>query len=249
MKKVFISGSISIKSIPALVKESIERIVAGGMEILIGDADGIDTLVQNFCKGLKYYNVTVYTIYQEPRYAASGFKTKFVDVQTDSKKERERQSEKDIAMTVDSDFCLVVWDGKSRGSYKNILRAIERDKKVKVYIDYENRFLDNDKLSKLEVDFIYRKNNGYTAAELINYLTGEGEDYFKNARELNQFLLVKNVIKKDNNIYVPTQDYAHLFIVEKYKGKVKGIKFTDDFIDWIESLLKALKTPEQTSLF
>jgi hypothetical protein len=48
---------------------------------------------------------------------------------------------------------------------------------------------------------------------------------------------------------VPTQDYAHLFIVEKYKGKVKGIKFTDDFIDWIESLLKALKTPEQTSLF
>lgn len=64
MSKVFISGSISIKKLPACVEDSIKKIIDAKLEILVGDADGIDTMVQNYCKKLNYNAVTVYSIYK-----------------------------------------------------------------------------------------------------------------------------------------------------------------------------------------
>ena len=37
-------------------------------------------------------------------------------------------------MTNDSEYSLVIWDGKSKGSYSNILRSLEQNKPVKVYM-------------------------------------------------------------------------------------------------------------------
>jgi len=42
---VFISGSIAIKTLPQEVKNSIHKIVDNKMKILVGDANGIDSLV------------------------------------------------------------------------------------------------------------------------------------------------------------------------------------------------------------
>ncbi len=114
MNKVFISGSIAIKKIPTSIEKSINKIIETGMEILVGDAEGIDTMVQNYCKRLNYYNVTVYSIYASPRYMVSDFRKKYIIPRSDSKKERELQQEKDAAMTTASDYSLVIWDGKSK---------------------------------------------------------------------------------------------------------------------------------------
>jgi len=249
MSSVFISGSIAIKSIPNGVKNSLNMIIDQGIHINVGDADGIDAMIQNYCKKQNYSNVTVYSIYSSPRYIVSGFNKKHIVAKTDSKKERERQTEKDEAMTLDSDYSLVIWDGKSKGSYQNILRAINNDKKVKVYLQNENRFLDPQKIIEEEIEFIYRKNNGYTAKEVVEYLIKEGEGYFQQTRAFNKCLMQKNIIKREDGIYLPMPQYEQLFIIEKYRGKVKGIKFNNDFIKWVKKWIKEIKSPEESSLF
>ena len=247
--KVFISGSISIKKLPESVKESIHKIAHQNIEILVGDADGIDTLVQSYCKSINYNNVSVYSIYSSPRYKVKGFNSEYIVVTSESKKERERQREKDEAMTLASEFSLVIWDGKSKGSYTNIMRALDNNKKVKVYIDYEGGFLDSSKITKEEIEYIFRKNTGYSASEVVEYLISEGETFFQTTRELNKCLLDNKIIQKEEGVYTPFPDYKDLFILKNHRGKVTGLSFTVDFIGWVEKWVKTVKPPEDLSLF
>lgn len=247
--KVFISGSITIKKLPTCVENSLQRIKDQNLGLLVGDADGIDTMVQNYCKKMNYLNIIVYSIYSSPRYKVPEFNKKYILVKSDSKKERERQKEKDAAMTEDSEYSLVIWDGKSKGSYQNILRALEYNKKIKVYLHSENKFLEPNKITNEEIEFIYRKNNGYTAKEVVEYLINEGEDYFQQTRAFNKCLMEQHIIKKEDGIYLPMPQYEKLIIIDKYRGKIKGIKFNNDFINWVEKWVKEIKPPEELSLF
>ena len=232
---VFISGSIAIKTLPEPVKESILKIIGQNMMILIGDAPGIDTLVQDFCKQNNYTNVTIYTITSSPRYIANqSFDFKYIFVDSDIKKERERQGHKDRAMSDDSTYSLVVWDGSSKGSYGNILSALKQKKQVKVFYQEIEDFIPTTQVNTEEIEYIYREHNGYTAAEVIEYLQNSGNDTYKRSQDLNKFLIAQNMLIKDGNIYQPTDKNPELFIIEKYRGKPKGVKFNSEFIDWIE---------------
>lgn len=247
MSKVFISGSISTKTLPNGVLESLKKIQNNNMTILVGDADGIDKVIQNHFKKNNYDNIHVYSIYSSPRNLSSKtFQTKFVNVAPEITKERERQTYKDEAMSVDSNYSLVVWDGKSKGSHKNIIRALSLDKKVKVYLSNEDRFIEPKRINKNEIDFIFYENNGYSAKEVVDYLNNEGKDYFKNTRALNKFLIDKKIIEKQDEVYVPLKN-QDLFIIEKYRGKTSGIKFKNSFIDWLESMIDS--KAKQVDLF
>lgn len=249
MSKVFISGSISIKKLPTAVEASLDNIFKEGMEILVGDADGIDTMVQNYCKRANYSKVTVYSIYPAPRFIANGFNKKYIIPKSDSKKERELQKEKDEAMTLDSEYSFVIWDGKSKGSFSNVIRALENNKKIKLYLSDIDGYLQQSKITKAEIEFIYRKNNGYSAAEVVEYLKSEGEDYFQQTRAFNKALIDHKVIKKEDGVYVPMPEYKNLFMIDKYRGKVTGIRFTNEFINWVEKWVKKIRPPEEQSLF
>jgi hypothetical protein len=37
--------------------------------------------------------------------------------------------------------------------------------------------------------------------------------------------------------------------VDKYQGKIKGIRFTNEFINWVEKWIKKNKQPEELDLF
>lgn len=246
-EKVFISGSISIKKLPKEVLKSIDKIISNNFEILVGDANGVDKLVQEYCLKKQYFYVTVYSIFGFPRNKESekfGFKKIHVDYNI--KKEIEKQKQKDKAMTEDSTYCLIIWDEKSKGSYLNILRAIELNKKAKVYLAQKNKFLEPHKITKNEIEHIFRENNGYTASEVIEYLNKNVSDYFKTSRDLYKYLIKKSLIKKENAVYVPLDTRSRMFINVKYKGKPKGIKFTNEFIDWIEKELKFIVQKEPT---
>ena len=67
------------------------------------------------------------------------------------KNEREKQTYKDEAMSTDSDFSFVIWDGKSKGSFANILRAINSNKFAKVYYIFEERFQNKPKSIKMKL--------------------------------------------------------------------------------------------------
>lgn len=247
MSKVFISGSISIKKIPKKVIDSLESIQNNQLKVLIGDADGIDKKVQDHFAKNNYENVCVYSIYSPPRNISStNFLKKVVKVTDETKKERERQTFKDEAMTEDSEYSLVIWDGKSKGSRKNILRALELDKKVKVYLTFIDGFMDQKKVNKNEIDFIFYEHNGYSAKEVVDYLSSEGKNYFKNTRALNKYLLDNKIIEKNDDTYLPLKN-KNQFIIETYRGKVSALRFNNKFIDWVEL---TMKTPaQQDALF
>jgi hypothetical protein len=249
MSTVFISGSISIKKLPRPVEESLRKISDANMEVLVGDANGIDLMIQSYYKHLDYNKVTVYSIYASPRNIVADFKKKHIIPKCDSNKERDLQKEKDSAMTLDSSYSFIIWDGRSNGSYNNILRAIEHRKKIKLYLNNENRYLESEKINIKEIQYIYRKNNGYSAAEIVEYLKNEGEGFFSQTKILNKYLLENKVIKKENGTYLPMPEYQNLFIIDKYKGKATGIKFTNNFINWIENRLKKIKPHIEQSLF
>lgn len=240
-KKVFISGSISIKKLPEAVLQSIDKIISNKFEILVGDACGVDKLVQEYCLKKQYFKVTIYSIYDKPRNRASekfGFKK--ILVEGTIKKESEKQKVKDRAMTQDCTYCLVIWDGKSKGSYSNILRAIEFNKKSKVYLTQKDKFLESQKITKKEIENIFRETNGYTASEVVKYLNKNVCYYLRTSHDLYQYLINKSLVKIENNIYVSSDPHSTMFITQKYKGKPKGIRFTRKFIDWIENELESI---------
>jgi len=261
MTKVFISGSISTNKLPSLVQDSLTNIINNEFDILVGDAKGIDEQVQNFCRARNYSNVTIYSIYEEPRHKIDHQTSqKYIKTDCKSTRERERQKSKDEAMTCDSDFSLVIWDGKSLGSYTNILRALSSGKKVKVFLTKTDRFLEKDKINENEILFYYRDKNGYSASEVVDELAKHcGFDYddkiftdrfFKDTRTLNTFLLKNSVIEKvevseNKSIYQPTEKHMELFFIDKYRGQIKGVKFKNQFIDWIEKYVKNAASPEQ----
>ncbi|WP_111813149.1 hypothetical protein [Acinetobacter soli] len=249
MKKVFISGSIAIKALPECVLLSLDKMMQNNLEILVGDASGIDEQIQKYFSKHKYKNVTVYSIYNQPRNLnSSNFKVKVIDIEIESNREREKQKEKDKAMTNDSEYSLVIWDGKSKGSYSNILRSLEQKKAVKVYLDEINDFIEKDKITVPEIEYIYRKNNGYTAQEIVEYLLGINITQFKNTRDLNKYLIEKKIIAKEESIYIPVMD-KNFFIIETYQGKVSGLKFTNEFIQWFEQEIKTVPHFEQDDMF
>lgn len=248
--KVFISGSISIKKLTNEITNSLDNIIDKNLEVLVGDADGIDSLIQNYLCSRNYFNVTVYSITSVPRYSASNeFNFKHIFVSSEIKKERQRQQEKDKTMTLDSEFSFVIWDAKSKGSYANLLRALENDKKIKLYLSTEDSFVEPNKIKKEEIEFIYRESNGYTASEVVEYLKNDPLNIFNKTQDLNKYLLETNVLIKENSIYSPTPKFENLFIIEIYRGKAKGVKFKNEFIDWIEEELKKSNTGTQGSLF
>lgn len=248
MSKVFISGSISIKKLPRKVIQSIQTIIDKNMTILVGDASGIDSLVQDFCNENNYFNVMVYTITSIPRYKANQeFQEKRILVNQDIKSERERQTYKDKAMSEDSTFSLVIWDGSSKGSYANTIRALKSKKQVKVYYQETNDYIESKKVTIDEIDYMYREKNGYSALEVIALLQEQGIENYKRSQDLNKFLLAQNLLIKEGKIYQPTDKKSELFIIEKYRGKPSGVKFSNKFIDWIEE--NSSKELHQNSLF
>lgn len=246
-EKVFISGSISIKRLPTVVRKSLDRIIQNNLEILVGDADGIDSMIQQYCQQVNYTQVTVYSIYPLPRFIVDGIAHKYVTPDPLIKKERERQQEKDIAMTEDSDYSLVIWDGESKGSYSNILRSLEKGQKVKVYSNELDDFIIP--VSSNEIDFIYRRNNGYAAGEVVELLKSKGNEFFKNTRSFNKALIEHKIIRKEGKVYLSAPIYEHLVLVQRHKGRVTGIRFTHDFIDWIEKWIPTIAPKESQSLF
>jgi len=117
MTKVLISGSRSIKILPPAANESIDRIIAQNFRIIMGDADGIDCLVQQYLRKQGYAHVTVYyakfNSLGKPR-NHHGFPTVSV---------MGNYSKRDKTMCGLVDYGLAIWDGRSPGTKANIDRV------------------------------------------------------------------------------------------------------------------------------
>jgi len=220
MNSVFISGSIAIKTLPNEVIKSFDKIISQRIHVYVGDADGIDILTQNYFASKNYTNVIVCTIYDTPRNIASNlFAIKQVNYDQNIKSEREKQTSKDEFMTTHSDYSFVIWDGKSKGSFANIKRAFEQEKKLKVYYMNIDRCLSKDELALSNIENIYKSNTGYTPSEIVAKI--KASNLYTNiskVSELKDWLVSHKVFKECKNKIEIDSRYKDYFIVENYRG-------------------------------
>jgi adenine-specific DNA-methyltransferase len=110
---IFISGSRSIKALPSEARDNLDRYIRDGNPILVGDAPGVDALVQRYLFDRSYQDVKVCHIGNAPRNNL-GFGT----IQVHGTK----QIDKDAFMAGQADRGLAIWDGRSPGTKTNIAR-------------------------------------------------------------------------------------------------------------------------------
>jgi len=112
--KVFISGSISIKSLNKRNVAYIEQIIEGNCTVLIGDAYGIDKAVQEYLLQSGYPDVIVYFSGEKVRNNVGNWQVKQC-LNPENLKGRSLYQLKDKAMADDCDCGLMFWDGKVKG--------------------------------------------------------------------------------------------------------------------------------------
>ncbi|OYW76223.1 MAG: hypothetical protein B7Z37_09860 [Verrucomicrobia bacterium 12-59-8] len=139
MTAVFIAGSITIKNLDQLVKERIDNIAASKFRILVGDASGVDTSIQQYLQQIGYRNAMVYCSGCNPRNNLGDWPVHPVSTNA-TEGTRDFFTAKDIEMAKAADFGLMIWDTKSTGTLTNVLEILARNKKSVVFINKAKSF-------------------------------------------------------------------------------------------------------------
>ena len=145
-KRVFISGSMSINRLPKNAITKLDSIIEKKIYVLIGDAKGADLQVQKYLVKKNYSNVIIYYAGKDIRNNVGKWQTKHISTHIE-KKSRELYTEKDKAMVKDTDYGLMIWDGKSKGTQNNILNMKNAQKKFFVILD--NMLVDDSHIDSL----------------------------------------------------------------------------------------------------
>lgn len=194
MKKIFISWSMSIKKLPPKIEKTLDLLIEKKYKILVWDAIWIDELIQDFFCKKNYFYVFIYSISDPRVYKTEKFKNIKVKINENIKDLRERQSQKDIFMTDQSDVSLVIWDWKSKWSYNNIIRLIEKNKEIQIF--YNDNFINKENLNINYINKIYDENHKYSLSEYIK----EEKSKIKNVKEMKEILINNLIISKDEVI-------------------------------------------------
>jgi len=141
MTRIFLSGSRSIKSIHPTIQDRLNNLIDNNYSVLIGDANGADKAFQKFFAEKKYSNVIIYHVNESPRNNIGKWNS--IEIPSDSNyRGREKFELKDIAMANSADFGIVLWDGKSVGSAKNIANLVAMEKYAVVFISKDKSALN-----------------------------------------------------------------------------------------------------------
>lgn len=129
---IFIGGSKNIKKLDSNVLFRLAELVQGNYRIVIGDCSGVDTLVQQYLSDCGYTNVMIYVSGENVRNNVGGWNVCHIPV-ADNVSGFQFYRQKDIVMAEEADCGLMIWNGKSKGTYHNIMDLKEKGKKVEVF--------------------------------------------------------------------------------------------------------------------
>ena len=144
--KIFISGSMSIKKLDQVIILKIDEIIAKHNTILVGDAGGVDWEIQKYLAGKNHQNVLVYYSSEKCERNAGKWPEIYVE-NPENIQGQEKYFLKDIKMTKDADYGLMIWDGHSQGTKNNILNMKKINKKFEVYCN--NTFYSQDDINQI----------------------------------------------------------------------------------------------------
>ncbi len=128
MSTVFIGGSRHITGLSDQAEVRLDNIVGSRLDIVVGDAAGVDKTVQKYLLDASYPHVMVFCSGDHPRNNLGSWETYQV---APTKHVRGYQffAAKDRAMAKKADFGLMIWDGKSPGTALNVLRLVRPGRK------------------------------------------------------------------------------------------------------------------------
>jgi hypothetical protein len=139
MTRVFIGGSRAIKQLSASLLARLDNIIVNGHQVLLGDASGVDKLVQTYFAENGYRDVVVYCTgntcrnnvghWDIQKVAANGIHGGFAFYAL-----------KDLQMAQEAEYGFMLWDLKSNGTLNNLLNLLEQDKKSLVWLSPEDTF-------------------------------------------------------------------------------------------------------------
>ncbi len=132
--KVFIAGSRRLSRLTNDVKRRIENIVDKGFTVIVGDANGADKAVQQYLSGRNYNNVVVFCMEGGCRNNIGGWPTRTIKAADAGRRNFAYYSTKDRAMAEEADYGLMLWDGQSRGTLRDVVDLVRKGKPVVVYL-------------------------------------------------------------------------------------------------------------------
>lgn len=137
--KVFIAGPIAVKQLDSNTTQRLDSIVRNNYTVLVGDANGVDKLVQQYLFSKNYRNVFVYACENNLRNNIGRWDVVSV-TPDDGLKGFEFYACKDRQMVLDADYGFMIWNGKSRGTLNNIISLAEEGVNILVYLIPHKRF-------------------------------------------------------------------------------------------------------------
>lgn len=149
MTTVFIAGSIKIKHLDAKVKARLDNVIASKCEVLVGDADGADTSIQQYLSDQSVTRAVVYCSGPAPRNNVGGWPVRSV-VTSYAPGSRAFYTAKDLQMAKDADFGLMIWDSQSTGTLSNVIELLLLQRKSVVYVNKLKAFKNVRDAKELE---------------------------------------------------------------------------------------------------
>lgn len=148
--KVFVAGPRTIKKLDENICDKIKNICLKKYEILIGDAEGIDSTVQKFLNSNLYRNVKIYASQGIARNNYGDWKIENVHVD-DNVKGFDFYAKKDLEMAKAADIGFMIWNGKSKGTFNNIINLITHKKEVILYYVVNKKFYHLKQMKDLDI--------------------------------------------------------------------------------------------------
>lgn len=149
MTIVFIAGSIKIKRLDRKFKDRIDKIIASGFEVVVGDADGADTAIQTYLFEQGSSNTTVYCSGSRARNNIGKWPIHSVTSEF-APGTRAYFTAKDLAMAEVADYGLMVWDAASTGTLGNVIELLSRKRKSAVFVNKSREFMTVGDVAQLQ---------------------------------------------------------------------------------------------------
>jgi hypothetical protein len=123
MTTVFLGGSRRVTRVPSEAIPLLEAIVAEESQVIVGDANGADRMIQSFLADRRYQHVTVYCTEGICRNNVGDWPVRQVESSAHGR-DFAFYAAKDRRMAEDASRGLMLWDAESVGTLMNLERLV-----------------------------------------------------------------------------------------------------------------------------
>jgi hypothetical protein len=129
---VFIAGPRAISSLNERIVPRLENIITSNLNVLVGDASGIDKEIQAYFSLRNYRNVLVFASNGIVRNNVGNWPVRTVESDSHTRG-FDFYAAKDRMMAQNADYGLMMWNGESKGTLNNIINLVSLGKKTVLF--------------------------------------------------------------------------------------------------------------------